>query len=390
MKTIPYWTLSAFYFLYFLAVSAIGPYWPSYLHFRGFSASQIGVLLAVTQVVRLFAPNLWAEVVARSGSHARVIKLACWLSAVAFCGYWWADGLLLFGIVTALYSLPWHGALPQCEALTLSYLRDRANEYSRIRLWGSIGFVVGVLALGRLIESVAAPSIPIFIAVTLFMCAIASQFLRDPIQETVADRTHVTIWPVLRQPAVMAFFVACFLMQASHGAYNGFFTLYLQRHGYDPTAISIFWVVGVIGEIVIFIVLPRLLKRVAPGPLWIAAMFITAARWLALVYWVESPLALFGLQSLHAASFGLFHAIAVKQVGVWFSGNSQARGQALFSAIAYGAGGGLGSLTSGFIWDHVAPEAIYQSSAVMAGLAGVFAWRAFRHAEAIIPFLNQK
>jgi MFS transporter, PPP family, 3-phenylpropionic acid transporter len=369
--------LASFYFWYFVAVAAMGPYWPSYLYAQQFSASDIGILVALSQVVRIFAPSVWASGADRCGSRVRAIRWACAFATVAFSLFLVVQGFTAYAVVTLLYSLCWHGALPLGEALTMSHLAQTPHRYGHIRLWGSLGFILGVIALGYGVAHISAQFVPYFMLMGLLICLISAGMLRDaPLDKHSHTNTEDTsLFRALMQPGVVSFLMGCLLMQASHAAFNSYFTLYLDRHGYSAPAISFYWVVGVVAEIWVFMRLPQWLQRWSAGSLWIFAMFVTALRWWAMVYWVEQPVVLFGLQTLHGASFGLFHAIAVQQIREWFFGSLQAKGQALYSSIGYGIGIGVGSLVSGFIWDHIAPSAIYAVAAVMAlggGLCAIY------------------
>ena len=83
-----------------------------------------------------------------------------------------------------------------------------------------------------------------------------------------------------------------------------------------------------------------------------------------LIGWgVDFLLLLLIAQVLHAATFGAYHAASVGLVHEFFQGRHQSKGQALFGSITYGAGGMLGGLASGPIWQHLGPSALYSCSA---------------------------
>ena len=70
-----YWRLSAFYFLYFGLLGTLVPYWSLYLKDLGFSATTIGLLMAVPHLTKVVAPNLWGWLADRSGARMRIIRL---------------------------------------------------------------------------------------------------------------------------------------------------------------------------------------------------------------------------------------------------------------------------------------------------------------------------
>jgi PPP family 3-phenylpropionic acid transporter len=79
-------------------------------------------------------------------------------------------------------------------------------------------------------------------------------------------------------------------------------------------------------------------------------------------------------QALHASTFGAYHAASMGLVHEFFQGRHQSKGQAMFGSITYGAGGMLGGLLSGPIWQHFGASVLYSCSAVMALLGLLLTW----------------
>jgi len=170
----------------------------------------------------------------------------------------------------------------------------------------------------------------------------------------------------LRRPEVLAFLLACFLMQGSHGPYYAFFSIYLQDHGYPSTQIGWLWALGVAAEIAVFLVFHRWLRRFGAVRLFQISIIITAVRWVLLAFFVEQIPVLLFAQVLHAASYGLFHAAAIELVNHYFPGRLQGRGQALYSSMSFGLGNAIGSLASGHLWTSLSPEWTYLLASGMA------------------------
>ncbi len=164
-------------------------------------------------------------------------------------------------------------------------------------------------------------------------------------------------------------------MQASHSAYYAFYSIFMQQHGYSSSAIGQLWALGVIAEVLVFLVMHRLLARWGARLVLFASLSIAVLRWLLVGSAPETlGLVLFS-QTMHAATFGTFHASAIHLVHHFFVGRHQGRGQALYSSVSFGAGGAMGSLLSGYLWTSIGPSSIYFVSAGYAGLAVLIAWR---------------
>ena len=87
---------------------------------------------------------------------------------------------------------------------------------------------------------------------------------------------------------------------------------------------------------------------------------------------------LFFAQLFHAFSFGVFHAVGILLVHQFFKGKHQGRGQALYASLSFGAGGAVGSLLSGLLWDRIDHSSLFALAALAALLAWIVVWRFIR------------
>ncbi len=375
-----YWRLSGFYFFYFASLGALIPYWGLYLKSRGFSAVEIGELVAIIMATKIVAPNIWGWIADHTGRHMRIVRLASLLAALAFAGVFFAQGYWWLALVMTLFSFFWNAALPQFEATTLNHLGEETHRYSSIRLWGSIGFIVAVAGLGVLFDFTGTGRLPVILIVLFAAIWFAS--LAVPERNDGQPATgHEPILNVLRRPAVVSLLLVCFLIQASHGPYYTFYSLYLADHGYGESAIGQLWALGVLAEIGVFLRMHHWLPRFGAHRLLLAATALTALRWLLLALFVDRPVIMIFVQTLHAASFGVYHAVAIYLVHRLFVGRHQGRGQALYSSLSFGAGGAAGSLLAGYLWEGVGAQWMYTGAALTALLAGLVAWRGLRDVE---------
>ena len=370
----PYWRLSGFYFFYFAALGALVPYWGLYLKQLGFSAIEIGELMAIPMATKFLAPYVWGWIGDHLGQRMVVVRLGSLLTSLIFFSVFWLHGFWELGLAMALFSFFWNAVLPQFEVVTLQYLKERVARYARIRVWGSIGFIITVLLLGMAVDQTG----PRVILPVLFgvYCAIwiSTLFVRDPDPGSHAG-AQPSIITVLRQPPVIAFFLVCFLLQAGHGTYYTFYSIYMEEVGYSKTLIGQLWALGVVAEVVVFLFMHRLLQRFGARKMLLISLLLAAARWVLIGNYPDSLMTMLLAQTLHAATFGSFHASAIHLVHHYFTGRHQGRGQALYSSLSFGAGGAIGSLYSGFLWDSAGPSLAFGVSAGITLLAFVIAWR---------------
>jgi len=370
---IPYWKLSGFYFFYFASLGVLVPYWSLYIKSLGFNSIAIGSLVAILPATKLIAPYIWGWLADHTRRSMFIIRLASLFALLSFAlvfvsqDYWW----LAFSML--LFSFFWNATLPQFEAMTLNHLGSDTHHYSMIRLWGSLGFIVIVLLMGVLLESYDADIIPLVVMATFAVILISSFMVPEKLNTPHAD--YSPIWQAIKQPKVLAFLAVCFLMLCSHGPYYTFYTIYLQDQGYSSYTIGGLWALGVIAEVVIFLIMHRLLPLFGARKLLMITLILTSIRWLLIGFFVDSLPVLFLAQLLHAFSFGVFHSVSISLVHDYFTGSHQGRGQALYSSTSYGAGVAIGSLVSGLVWDIWGAGVLFTFASICTFIAMLIVWR---------------
>jgi len=368
--------LSAYFCAYFLYAGALVPYFALYLAARGFGAGAIAVVLAMPQLARVAAPAFWGWFADRSGAARAIVVFSAAVVLAGFALLHAVDGYAGVVAIMLVMSLLSAGALPLVEALTLGSLGARTERYGPIRLWGSVGFVAGVLATGAWLDAHPPQSL-LGVIVLLAGLTLGVSFLVPAGKVAAAGGSgDARLLAVLRRPEVLAFFAACFCMNVAHGALYAFYSIYLDAAGYSKTAIGVLWTIGVLAEIVLFLCLPRLLRHWSLRAVLAASCALAALRFALIGWGVQSAPLLALAQLLHAATFGAYHASSVAIVHRLFTGALAARGQTLHSSVSYGLGGSAGTLLAGWSWGALGPELSFTLSAA-AGLAGatLVIWR---------------
>jgi len=374
MQSLPYWRLSGYYFFYFAFIGAFSPYFGLYLQSLSFSAWDIGLLMSQMQLMRLFGPNLWGWLADRFGRRLVIIRLAGAVGLAGFSAFFWLDRLPGMLLAMAVLAFFWSAALPLVETLTFDHLRDDCARYSRIRLWGSVGFVVAVMATGALLD-IAPPAGVLWVCWSILLGILGYALTLPEAPPVAHTREDVPIGDILRQTRVKALMAACFAMSAAHGAFYVFYSIHLDAHGYTKTEVGLLWSLGVMAEIVVFILMARLAKRFSLRLILIACFMAAVLRFLLMGWGVESAPIMIFVQLLHGLTFGAYHASAIAAVNLWFPGKTQGRGQALYSSLSFGAGGLLGALVSGRTWDALGSGWTFTLSAIFAVAGLVLIWR---------------
>ena len=370
----PYWRLSGFYFFYFSSLGALAPYWGLYLKSLGFTAAAIGGMMAIIMATKIVSPNIWGWVADHTGKRMGIVRLGGLLSAVAFAGvfvsqdYWWLVGVML------VFSFFWNATLPQFEATTFSHLGEQTHRYSSVRLWGSIGFMVAVWLIGQQLDGSKISYLPM-ILMGLFITIWASSLI---VPEEAAGHLHLNGEPlriVLKRPEVVGLLVICFLMQLGHGPYYTFYSIYMQDHGYSLSLIGFLWALGVFAEVLIFMRMHKLVPKFGLKRLLLVSLLVAASRWVIVALFPTSMPLMVLAQIFHAASFGLYHAVAIQLIHQYFVGKNQGKGQALYSSVSFGAGGAIGSLYAGYTWEYFGTTTTFMIAAIVSLVAAYIAYK---------------
>ena len=358
--------LASFYFAFFAYSAAYVAYFPLYLAGRGLNAAEIAFVLALPGVARIFAPAAWGWIADRHGAQRGIVVLGCAMMLACFAALPYVSGVDAFATLIAVTGIFSAGALPLVEAITLASLPGGPGRYGPVRLWGSVGFIVVLLAGGMWLDVGSIDVLP----ASLVMIALAALLVAIGLPK---GTRHATPPPLrLSLPSGAAPLLAAgFCMAVAHGALYAFLTLHLQQVGYGGTFIGVLWTLGVVAEIFVFAFLPALFRRYALSSILVVSFLCAGLRFMAIA-WVPGNLwILAAAQLLHAATFGSFHAASIAVIHRIFPDTARARGQSLFSSVSYGGGGAAGTLLAGWAWQAAGPGFAF-SLAALAGLLGAY------------------
>ena len=291
--------------------------------------------MAIPMATKFIAPYIWGWLGDHLGHRMVIVRIGSFLTALIFIGVFFFTEFWPLATAMVLFSFFWNAVLPQFEVVTLRYLGDAVQRYARVRVWGSIGFIIAVLILGVVVDA-KGPAIilPVLFAVYVAIW-LSSMTISDPDPEPHPEE-QAHILSVVMQPAILAFFAASFLMQGGHGAYYAFYSIFMEEVGYSKTVIGQLWALGVIAEVVVFIFMHQLLHLFGARKVLLVSLMLAALRWVLIGAFPDWIVLMLFTQLLHAATFGTFHAAAIHLVHHYFVGKHQGRGQALYSSISFG------------------------------------------------------
>ena len=376
----PFAALSASYFAH---IGFFNPYLPLWLQELGLSILAISVLVSVQAATRLFAPYGWGWLSDRTGERIQLMRYSACAALLASAGLWWDGGVnWLFGVLLFMF-IHTSAMMPMSEAAMAHLVTQdgvfNARRYGRIRLWGSVGFLVTVMVAGVFFERAGMHHFPAWTVATMLAVTISVFCLPDLKEAIPAHALRVNVMPVLRQRAVQWFFASVFLHVLSHIGIYVFFSLYLDSLGYSKSMIGLLWALSVVVEIGWFFTQSRWLPRMSL-PAWLVLCSVAMVLRMGLTASSAQVLVLLLLaQALNALTFATHHTVCIALLSQHFGGRLRGRGQALYTVIGYGFPGVIGGLAGGMLSTHYGLSSVYWASMVISALAVTCALGAWRH-----------
>lgn len=373
-QLLPFAALSASYFAH---IGFFNPYLPLWLKDLGYGLVAIGLLTSLQSATRLFAPYLWGWLSDHSGHRVWLLRWCGSVALVVSFGLWWDVGVWGLSAVLLLMFTHTSGMMPLSESVLAQWVSHGggfdARRYGRIRLWGSLGFLVTVLAAGAWFGAHGMGAFPQWTVATLL--AVVASVWAMPDRH---DPPHIRggqpppVGPVLRRPVVRWFLLSAFLHVLAHVFVYIFFSLYLDSLGYGKGAIGALWAVAVVVEIGWFYTQGRWLGRLSlPGWLMLGAGLMAARMALtagAGQWWWALVLA----QLAHAITFAAHHAVCIALINEHFPARLRARGQGVYATVGYGLSGVVGGALGGWVSSRWGLAAVFW----LASLAAAGAWLA--------------
>lgn len=361
-----------FYAAYFAAMGLILPFFPVYLDWRGLDVVTIGVMTGLLSAAKVIAPPWIGHLADRNeSSHSRKFIVAASLSAgLAIGAMHFVDQVAMLAVVILVFGVLWASILPLTDGLSVSMSEAALADYGRLRVWGSIGFVIASLAGGAWLLGMNVGYFPLWIFVLMLLLAVAA--VGFPVYQPMA--AFQTDGSERFGRSFLLLLAVSFLMQVSHGAYYGFFSLYLVDIGYTGWQIGAFWVLGVVAEIVLMWGWSRPLQQASPALVLSVSLLLAAIRWIGIgsteVWYI---LAIW--QLLHAASFAAFHLSAIAWVKRLAPASRHATAQGWYSASGFGLGSTVGIMGCGVIVEASGFPAAFYISAIVAAAGALLASR---------------
>jgi PPP family 3-phenylpropionic acid transporter len=358
--------LCGFYFLYFGALGVTLPFFPAYLKSLHLSTTQVGILLALPPLVSLFSPPLWGHLADSTGRGDLVLNVVSFGACAFFSLFLAVDRFGSLLLVIAAYAFFNSSITPLIDSLTLQRIALAGGSYARVRLFGSLGFVLASSIFGLAVTAINRATViaPLCLMAGYF----AWSFAIRARSVSPASPRPMNGLRLLEDRDLVLFLLAACLHWIACAPFHGTFSIHLQSLRLPPSVVGIAAGLGVLAETAFMFFYPRFARRIAAKNLLFLAFFGSSLRWIGMAL-VDRPTLIIALSLLHGLTFGAFYIASVAYVSGRAPPELRASGQALFASITFGIGGLIGYLSSGIGYDVLGGHKLFAAAAVVDLLA---------------------
>ena len=304
--------IAAIFAALFVPIAIHLPYFPLWLEVNGFDAQQIAIILSVPMFLRVVTTpfiTAWAD---GASDRANVLILLVVASLVFSLGFFLKPTYLIVMVVSVLLAIAWTPHSPLTDSLALSGVRRFGVNYTGMRIWGSIAFLLSNLFGGIILSWTGAQFVPVLITVSLVGTLAAALFaprLGRPRKPSPLSATEIQEdGPKLLNRYFVLFVAGAGIINASHAFLFGFVSIYWKSIGLSDALIGVLWAWAVVAEAIMFALFNRFFAHRPPTSVLALAGVAAMIRWT--MYPLIGPLGLgvpgfFVAQALHSFSTAL-------------------------------------------------------------------------------------
>lgn len=355
--------LSSNYFSFFIYLGIISPFWAIWLKSKGLSASEIGIIIALPHIMKIFIAPLVSQAADHAQEYWRPLFICTCLTVILSTFYFVADGFWMILLISVAVNIFLPALMPLLETITTRQTVKHQLNYGRIRSFGSLSFILAAIFFGWVLKNNSIDTVLWGTYGSLIFILITVIFLprgNNKIIKKVND-THFPLKKLLLNGNFILFLLNVGFLQMSHGVYYAMGSIYWKEGGIEEDIIGLLWAVGVIAEIIIFIFFGKYFSKITPRYIFAFIGVFGAIRWAVMAMTLSVPV-LFFIQILHGLTFGASHLGAIYYLSSRIPEQYAGSAQSLYTALPLGLGMGLSTYFGSVLYENIGGDAYYAMS----------------------------
>ncbi|ABM02683.1 transporter major facilitator superfamily MFS_1 [Psychromonas ingrahamii 37] len=337
--------LSLYFISFFFIWGVFLPFWGIWLSGKGMSSESIGLFFSVGLLLRFVSNLTLLPMVSSAKSTLRLLRILGFFTVLAFALLLFFNGYMWLAGITLVANFMMGPLAPLGDLIGARLVNQIQLDYGRVRLWGSLSFIVGSTSVGWLIVGLGNDAILWSImgaALIMWLLSLLnlSPQLHDQIDLNLDEKK--SLFTLFKRPSVLFFLIIVGSIQGSHGAFYAFGTIHWNAIGLSGVSIAWLWAIGVFAEILLMRFNKKLFINWSIKQMLLLGLIAAIIRWL--VFSVSDDfyvLAIF--QTFHALTFAVTHLAAIRYISLQKNAEMVSY-QSLYSAVA------LGLMMAGFTY----------------------------------------
>ena len=338
--------LSIFYFFHFGSLGVFVPFSALYLKYAGFDGVKIGILLSVIPLTKFLFTDLWTKSYSKRLNKKMFVVINLLVSNLVLFALLIPSFTTVF-ITFFIYAVTRVGVLPVIDNITNEFSLISKNEYGRIRLFGSLGFIVFTTMMGIMAAEISLNSF-IFLGVLVGVLGAISIIPTDLIKNGVRETLNISSLKLSSEFKIII--ISAIFTYINLTFFHNFFNVKFDISSISQIYAGVAWSVGILAEIVLMYYAKDIFRKFNFFELLLLANVSGIIR-SAVICFSASALVLISINVLHGLAFGGFHLAIIKYIQSSVDIDRRLKAQSAYAAYIYGFSTISGSIISGFLYD---------------------------------------
>lgn len=335
----------------------------------GLDSFQIGLVNAIPRIFALLLMPLWGFLTDYFQENKKVLFITIAGTLITVLIFPYSTSFKTLMLLMFFYALFQNPIIPLSDSLLLDYLGEQSNNYGKVRLWGSVGYMFSVSLLGYFLEATASANLFYVYAVILILSLFLLSFLPKSERE-IEVLNPGDFKKIFKKKRLLYFLFFVFILQTTMNANYSYFPLYIIDHGGGEFLVGVALTISSASEILAFFFSDKIIKNTRFSKIIFIISLGFILRWLTLALFPYNSIILLS-QLLHSLTFGLFFAVGVDYVNQISGEKFRATGQNIYAAVFMGVSAISGSLIGGKIYQMSGGESMYLFWAAVSAAAGI-------------------
>ncbi len=367
--------------------------WPFLHDYRKFSSGDIGWMFMAGGVGAIFGPFIAGQIADRWFNTEKYLGLSHIVGAIIVWQLAWIESYWVFFAMAIVYSVVYAPTLALTNSLAFHHMPDRDRDFGKVRLWGTLGWIVVGIGIGQwLLHSYSTEEVAFGMMDAFKLSAILGAIMgvycftlpkTPPQKGEQASATTEALGEIRRNPLLTLFLLAV-PVSMIHQFYfvytSGFLGEYqAQAEGAVKAINNVFGVgggglmtIGQMAEVLVLFLIPfvagkwsrKTLLAIGLAAYTLRMFLFSQVEWInGLTGMGEIGILIAGI-ALHGLCFGCFIFVAFMVVDEECTGDVKASSQNLFNLVFVGIGIVVGSYVAGQIGDWATINDIVNWSAL--------------------------